>query len=675
MKNLSKRHFGFEHLEDRTLMASIIGTSGVDALEGTPQGDSIFGLGSADTLHGRAGDDVLRGGDGDDKLWGDAGSDVLYGDSGADEFHFESEPGARDTVQDFEPAEGDVIVFENFGDGAYIDVVAVDAHTELRLANNQKIVLIGVTPDELTAGSIQNALPQLEYIDWSNVGPEKYRYATTGVESGDVRRLYYCANPTSGNVTDHIVSRTGSLIDGNWQYGEESIALVPGGPGSWDHRHVCDPTIVRGSFSYQEASYAYAMFYLGADADLAVGGINQIGLALATSLDGPWTKVSVDAPLIAVPQTQRNAWGVGQPTATSVEDGVVMLVYTRELPGQIPRTYRQVFDLSDAGNPIVVRGEMSLTTAGLTNLNGGADPVNHGGDVMYDPNRDRFWIIRNMHPNPSGNPSFISSALQVAWLPATNVWDGGGQWQVEAEIKAGELGVDRAFDGGFIRNEWGALPSSSRLQAIPSTAFSAATLGGGSPLWTYRPQIVNVPLTDISANGDYNHDGMVNHADYAFWRSSFGSTTELDADGNGDGRVDAADYTVWRDHLTSDSLISESSNETSQVAIAGPYLDGVIHRAADWKLSADIKTFVFRPRHMAKEHYFADSHSDNLSRASLLINAVLDRSETRISAERVGFENFARDNHIRSEQEEPSLPPVVKQSSRIAFPYWRVLHD
>ncbi|TWT33546.1 Serpin (serine protease inhibitor) [Posidoniimonas corsicana] len=50
--------------------------------------------------------------------------------------------------------------------------------------------------------------------------------------------------------------------------------------------------------------------------------------------------------------------------------------------------------------------------------------------------------------------------------------------------------------------------------------------------------------------GDFDNSGVVDQADYALWRSSYGQTgSRLQADGNGDGRVDSADYTVWRDNL------------------------------------------------------------------------------------------------------------------------------
>ena len=41
-------------------------------------------------------------------------------------------------------------------------------------------------------------------------------------------------------------------------------------------------------------------------------------------------------------------------------------------------------------------------------------------------------------------------------------------------------------------------------------------------------------------SGDYNGDGVVDAADYTFWRDRVGSTTDLRADGNGNGVVDDA---------------------------------------------------------------------------------------------------------------------------------------
>jgi hypothetical protein len=50
--------------------------------------------------------------------------------------------------------------------------------------------------------------------------------------------------------------------------------------------------------------------------------------------------------------------------------------------------------------------------------------------------------------------------------------------------------------------------------------------------------------------GDYNHNGMVDAADYIVWRKSIGSTgSGLAADGNGDNMVNQLDYDIWRLHF------------------------------------------------------------------------------------------------------------------------------
>lgn len=50
--------------------------------------------------------------------------------------------------------------------------------------------------------------------------------------------------------------------------------------------------------------------------------------------------------------------------------------------------------------------------------------------------------------------------------------------------------------------------------------------------------------------GDYNDDGIVDAADYAFWRDSIGqSGPALAADGDLNNQIDAGDYDVWRSHF------------------------------------------------------------------------------------------------------------------------------
>jgi hypothetical protein len=46
--------------------------------------------------------------------------------------------------------------------------------------------------------------------------------------------------------------------------------------------------------------------------------------------------------------------------------------------------------------------------------------------------------------------------------------------------------------------------------------------------------------------GDYDRNGRVDADDYAVWRKTLNSRTNLTADGNANGIVDSADYDIWR---------------------------------------------------------------------------------------------------------------------------------
>ena len=68
-------------------LATIVGTSGADVIEGSPVADVIVGLGGNDIINGRGGDDIICGGGGNDTLRGGSGSDLILGNGGKDKVY------------------------------------------------------------------------------------------------------------------------------------------------------------------------------------------------------------------------------------------------------------------------------------------------------------------------------------------------------------------------------------------------------------------------------------------------------------------------------------------------------------------------------------------------------------------------------------------------------------
>ena len=86
-------------------------------------------------------------------------------------------------------------------------------------------------------------------------------------------------------------------------------------------------------------------------------------------------------------------------------------------------------------------------------------------------------------------------------------------------------------------------------------------------------QIVLSAFIAVPLPGDYNHNNVVDAADYAIWRHTLGQTgSNLAADGNGNGMIDNGDYKIWRSHFgqTAGSGSSLPSAESLSAAVPEP---------------------------------------------------------------------------------------------------------
>lgn len=94
------------------------------------------------------------------------------------------------------------------------------------------------------------------------------------------------------------------------------------------------------------------------------------------------------------------------------------------------------------------------------------------------------------------------------------------------------------------------------------------------------------PLSQQLA-GDYNHNSIVDAADYIVWRMTMGqSGSGLAADGNENGRIDYGDFTTWRDHFGATMPVGSggvaATPEPTSVALLllGAMMCGLLHTRA-----------------------------------------------------------------------------------------------
>ena len=95
------------------------GDAGTDTITGGFGVDTIFGGDGNDVLTGQAWSDLIFGGAGDDFINGGFGFDRVNGGIGADRFyHLGTEGHGSDWIQDYNGAEGDVLIFGQTGASA-----------------------------------------------------------------------------------------------------------------------------------------------------------------------------------------------------------------------------------------------------------------------------------------------------------------------------------------------------------------------------------------------------------------------------------------------------------------------------------------------------------------------------------------------------------------------------
>ena len=324
----------------------------------------------------------------------------------------------------------------------------------------------------------------------------------TDSEGRSRMNIWYCTNKDSGIIVDYIGFRQGILNEeGRWEFSEETIVIEPT-QGTWDARHTCDPTVVKGEFKLKGETYNYLMAYLGCTSEDYQK--NETGIAVAKNIEGPWIKIDAVNPIVpwyddgdieaeedkyqGWQGTSRIYWGTGMPSLLSVDGkGEIILFYQSTLRG----TGIRRIDLSDLENP-VVKYTVSINSNGI--YNSVNQNCNIGiPDFGYDPVTKRLYVVSVTNErNPADvTKTLVNSHSMVAYIDNLEDMEAVSdvlesrtyKWNMVGHVGPGDTNWERNHNPGLVKTAEAYIPDSNNIQIVVSTGKNS---WANENIFTYR---------------------------------------------------------------------------------------------------------------------------------------------------------------------------------------------
>ena len=249
-----------------------------------------------------------------------------------------------------------------------------------------------------------------ETVEYGLPAAERGHYINNSdlLEDDGTRWLLYTTNETAGEEDNVIALRKGTFEEGEgkgWKYGEENIVLR-GGEDGWDE-YIGSASIVKGTFELGGTDYSWLMAYCGtSQADETQF---EIGLAVAQSPDGTWTKVGTapvvtfDTAALGAPETSVGCYAPSLVNYTK-ESGIRLFYSYADQYGHFAKFVD--IDASDLDAP-VVSGEAMVPTEGEI-AGGDQVPMFPNADFAYDADNGVFYAVKDYSPVPSMEPQFAA---------------------------------------------------------------------------------------------------------------------------------------------------------------------------------------------------------------------------------------------------------------------------
>src|SRR5262249_49605223 len=213
-----------------------------------------------------------------------------------------------------------------------------------------------------------------------------------------------------------------------------------------------------------------------------------------------------------------------------------------------PLSYEMLQDIAQHGD--IPRNQLPFR---LQHYKTGAAVQVHRSSVYWNDFR-KSWVM-------IGTESFGTSFLGEVWFSEAPSPE--GPWVNAIKVATHDNGT--SGDYSYYNPTQHPFFDQNGGRIIYFDGTYSNTFSGNSnptPLYDYNEIVYRLDLAKIPdlfprLAGDYDHNGVVDTADYLVWRKAL-QDTNLAADGSHNGVIDAADYDVWRQAFGSASGASVS---------------------------------------------------------------------------------------------------------------------
>ena len=336
-----------------------------------------------------------------------------------------------------------------------------------------------------------------------------YNYCPSIKVENEEMNAFYCTNKVWANVTDYIGYRKGKIVDGTLKFTDESLVIGPT-EETWDQRHTCDPSVIKGEFQYDGEKYEYLMAYLGCIPSDCT--LNETGIAVSHSYEGPWikcngTKTDGVTPINPIVPWKdfdcaSNSWGTGQPALLSIDKkGRVLFMTTVGCKTGSFMDVRE-YDFTNINDYQLIRQSTVFTDG----VHGGTKRVNNA-DYCYDEANKVFLMAKGRSPfgKDGKTPNFIADVVDLHYVDASsyeNPFDiffdneRTEGWKLIGSVDKDLSGYPRNHNTGLVTDEYGRMLKSDRI----GVAFTSSNYGSASVmtyLKTYRIFVTTFELPYI----------------------------------------------------------------------------------------------------------------------------------------------------------------------------------